>query len=379
MNIDDKNNFLKNIRIVFLIVFIAISVVLLIGNDREIQASHGGPTAPSVTLQENKCFRSINEDDDFYCAVRYTLPVKVTPDPTPITTPEAWCLELHNLTGCTDTPVNPTFPKSLEAQHVFLSYYTDCTPVGDCSSGSLIQTVSIPRVGDSLSGVYVGAGHGVTWEDSTVFGCVHSSVTLFTTPSEDCQQAVWASAANDNDAQLTELGQFFVNQLFSLEIVNNTGLNYFVQNNLITDQGKTIVLEALNIADRLLGDFFRAAATGSQAIVFATATAETVLQQQIDAEAAAAQYDDAFETIGDKIGGGATTGGWVVGIVVSIIVFIGVWKTTKEEIWPSVAMSSVFWFVVSLGGVPFSVIALYALVMSLMAIVFGIRKFGTTG
>ena len=355
--------------------FVGIVVLMMLFGVVSAEASHGGSTAPSVSVKETKCFRSINQDDDMYCLMRYELPVKVTVDPTPITTPEAWCLELHNLAGCTDNPVNPTFPTSLEEAHVFINYYKNCTGLGDCSLGDILGSVSVPRVGNSLGGVYLGTGHGVTHGDASVFGCVEPSVLVFTTVVEDCQQVVWSFGANDMDIQRNEMGNYFIEQFLALQIASNTGLNVFVQNNLITDAGKTLALEALNIVDRLIGDFFRAAATESEAIAFATATAQTDLQVEISLTAT--QQAGIWATIGGHVGGDAkTTGGWIVIMTFGMLGFWGTWTITREFLFPLLVFSSIFWFGVTQDAVPFSVVAVYLLVMASLGIIFGIRKLG---
>ncbi len=374
---DDKKK-MPHTRKLLVAVFVFLFVMLLgvLFNVMPASANHGGTTAPSVSVEETKCFRSINQLDDMYCMMRYDLPVKITPDPTPITTPEAWCLELHDLDGCTDTPVNPSNPKSLEEQHVFINFYKNCSALGDCTVGDILASVSVPRVGASLGGVYLGTGHGVTHGDLTVFGCVQSSTLLFTVASEDCQQVVWSFGANNEETQREEMGLYFLQQLLALEVVQNRGFNFYVQNNLITDAGKTLALEALNIADRLIGDFFRAAATESQAIEFATATAETTLQAEI--RLTATSQAGIWTTIGGHVGGDAkTTGGWLVVMIGGLLAFWGVWLMTKEFVFPLITFSSVFWFGVSQDAVPFSVVAVYLLVMGTLAIIFGLQKFAS--
>ncbi len=362
--------------LVAVFVFLFVMLIGVVTNVMPVKADHGGTVAPTVSVAETKCFRSINQLDDMYCMMRYDLPVKTTPDPTPITTPEAWCLELHDRSGCVDTPVNPAFPKSLEPQHVFISYFVNCTLGGDCTAGDILDSVSVPRVGASLGGVYLGTGHGVTHGDQTVFGCVVSSPLVYTVTSLDCQQVVWSFGANDIETQRDEMGQYFIQQLLALEVVQSRGFNFYVQNNRITDAGKTLSIEALNIVDRLIGDFFRAAATESQAIAFATATAETTLQVEI--HLTATQQAGIWVVIGEKVGGDAkTTGGWLVIMTFGLLGFWGVWMITKEFVFPLITFSSVFWFGVSQDAVPFSVVAVYLLIMGTLAIVFGLQKFSS--
>ena len=363
-----------------ILVAVFVLLVALMGimffNTEPVKADHGGTTAPSVHVRETKCFRSINDLGDMYCMMRYELPVKVTPDPTPVAAAEAWCTELHDRAGCTDDPVNPTFPKSIEEQHVFINYYNNCTLLGDCTVGDILGSVSVPRVGASIGGVYLGTGHGVTHGDLTTFGCVESSTLIYVTPSEDCQQVTWSFGANDIETQRNELGSYFIQQLLALERAQNQGLNYYVQNNLITDVGKTISLEALNIADRLMGDFFRAAATESEAIEHATATALTDLQIEIQLTATSSAA--IWTTIGSHVGGDPkTTGGWLVFMTFAIAGFWGTWTITREFIFPTLVFSSVFWFGVTQDAIPFSVIAVYTLIMAVLAVVFGLQKFAS--
>ena len=358
-------------------VFVVVLTAFVVLDIFPAEASHGGLTAPSVSVKETKCFRSINQANDMYCLMRYELPVKVTVDPTPITTPEAWCLELHNLAGCTDNPVNPSFPTSLEEAHVFINYYKNCTGLGDCTVGDLLGSMSVPRVGNALGGIYLGTGHGVTHGDTSVFGCIEPSVLVFTTVVEDCQQVVWSFGSNDVDVQRNEMGDYFIAQFLALQIAGNTGLNVLVSNNRITDAGKTLALEALNIVDRLIGDFFRAAATESAAIAFATPSVDTALQVEISLTAT--QQAGIWTTIGGHIGGDAkTTGGWVVIMVFGMLGFWGTWTITREFLFPLLVFSSIFWFGVTQDAVPFSVVAVYLLVMASLGIIFGLRKLGVS-
>jgi hypothetical protein len=377
----DKNNSNEKMPItrkILLSVFVFILVItgLVLFDVVPVSANHGGTTSPIVSVKSTQCFQSINQMDDLYCMMRYELPFKITPDPTPIVagTAEGWCLELANMDGCTDTPVNPVYPKSIHSQHVSINYYENCTSLGDCTLGDLLGTTTVPRIGMSLAGVYIGTGHGVAYGDLSVFGCIEASPVIYTTPTNDCQQVVWASSGNDQDDQRTEMGEYFLVQLLTLEVEQNRGFNYYVQNNLITDLGKTLSLEALNVADRLIGDYFRAAATESQAIEFATATALTSLQEEI--RLTATSQAGIWVVVGGHVGGDAkTTGGWLVVMTFGLLGFWAVWAITREFVFPLITFSSIFWFGVSQDAIPFSVVAVYLLVMGTLAIVFGLQKF----
>lgn len=280
--------------------------------------------APDLESQAANCFRSIIDLDDLYCSVRYDLPVQSDPDVTPVSA-EEWCAELFDTSGCTDDPVVPDAPESLEQGKAFVTFYDNCTAGGDCSSADVIDTGRIPRVGTSLAGVYVGTGHSITFGDTDIYGCVESSAFLFSTQTRSCQRVVWSTVSNTILDMREDLGNHFVDQMLQLEIIQAKGVNFYVENNLITSEGKQIVLEALNVADRIL-DVFRTSAQSVITSDFATATAQSNLQATISASTPVV----IGSTVNDLFGGGNRTGGLIATLIGAFAAFIGTYMLQQR-------------------------------------------------
>jgi len=359
---------------------IAGSLILTLAITGGIMFAAGG--APhTIEVHESKCFRSINEADDLYCGIRFNLPTFETLTPPPVT-PEAWCQELNDKLGCITDPVDPVAPQSLNPDLVFVTFWKDCLPA-DCSVGTLLDSVTAPRIGHAISGVYMEAGHGVSWEDSTVNGCVEVNPLQFTSASQICMPVLWAVADNDVDDQRNELGVWFLNQLLALEIEHTTGLNFYVQNNRITDAGKTYVLEALNIADRLLGGFFRASSTDSPNSAFATVTATPALQGAI--KLTATVLADAYERVGEHIGGGATDaeqkaiGGTVLWLIICAIGFGATYAVTTETLFPSLMFACLAVLGLAADGFSFTLFGSAVAIFVFPAASYTVKKLGLTG
>jgi len=357
-----------------LLAFIVAISFFAISSDAHAQLS----PAPDVEVQDNRCFRSIIETDDLYCSIRYDLPVQTDPDVVPVS-PEEWCQYLFIQTGCTDDPPIPDNPESLEQGVVFVSYYDGCTAAGDCSSATLIDTGRIPRAGTSLAGVYVETGHTVTWQDSDVHACVESSRLLFSVQSQDCQRVIWSTESNTQADQRNDLGDFFVDQLLQLEIINAKGINFYIENNLITAEGKTVALEALNVADRIL-TVFRTSAAGVITGSFATATAVGALEATIQAQATPPWAGE----VGSYIGGDETTGGIVLMFVLGFLAFFGILFIQQRNtptlrgadmfMLPFAGFVTVTIFLAYTGSIDLSIPIGFGIIMSGLSVVFLYRK-----
>lgn len=333
--------------------------------------------APEVAANSAKCARSIIITDDLYCALRYELPTFETADPP--ATPEAWCAYLNYQTGCITDPVDPDNPETIEPGLAYVTLYDGCTVTGDCSSATARDTGRIPRIGHALAGVYLEAGHNVTWGDSDVYLCVESSSVLFATQTSDCLKVTWAIAANDREDQREELGQFFVDELLAIEIVQSRGTNFYVENNLITTDGKTLVIEALNVADRILS-VFRTSAPLIITDPFATATAVVPVQSLIDSTVTSITFG---ATTASYTGGSASAGGVIFTLICGFIAFIATFRwiqrnSSANSIDTIIPAALVFMTVVICGfamsEVDFSVIAVFIVIMAAPAALYVVRK-----
>lgn len=341
--------------------------------------------APDVNAETAKCFQSIIETDDLYCALRYNLPVQTDDDVTP-TSPEEWCQYLDIKDGCfsaTSTdPVLPLFPETIEPGLVFVSFFDNCTSTGDCSSADLIDTGRVPRVGKSLAGVYIETGHTFTFGDSDVYGCIVTSTLLFSNATSDCVKVTWSTAANTQDAQREQLGQFFLDALLNLEILDSLGFNYYVENNKITAEGKELVLEALNVADRIL-DVFRTSAVSVNDEPFATATALSALQSTVAAQTPIALA----EGTGELTGGDSTIGGLIATMFLGGVVFFVIFAYQKRKqaslsganalIFPLSGFMTVMLWMAYSGQIDLSIIIVIGVIFSAAGIVtIGKKIFG---
>ena len=357
-------------RIAFVIALVLISTVVI----SSPAAATGGP-APTLNTNSANCFRNIIEDGDIYCLMRYQLPTFVTATPPPVSA-EAWCAELVDQDGCTSDPVEPTNETSLITGAAFVTLYQNCGV--DCSTGTLESQVRTPRINHALGGSYLAAGHGVTWGDPTVNGCVESSATLFTVTSRDCLPVIWNAAASDESTQRTELGAALVGNLVSIESNRNLSLYSYVSNNLITRAGRILSVEALSVMDQIIPERFQAASFRSQDTAFATPTGILPLQASLDAKAAAAPISTAFTNLGTSVFG-ISGGAFATILFVTFAVAAFAWFFAKTKSLPmgTTAAATVAMVGIYTRGPTVSVIAVGAVGIGLVAAMFIIGKIRT--
>lgn len=331
---------------------------------RPLPAAAQTDPAPDINQSFSGCYRSLVQADDLFCLTRYELPTKVTAAPV---SPEAWCAVLVDTEGCIDNPVDPVTPTSLLSGAAFITLYKDATLLGQGQA---------QRIGHTIGGLYFPAGHGVTWGDPTVQGCVESSVSLFTTTSSDCSLVVWNTADNTATAQRAKLGVDLVAQMLALETVDplipNGG---YVVNNRINDAGRDLALEALNVIDSLLRDTFRSGSFPAITDPFATPSSQLELQNSINATATAmvGSYDDTGAIIG--VPGAAL--GMILATIFGVGAFVFTWRKTEQN----AALATVAFLTFVLAGVlisavPVAVMAVTAVLIFAAGGVFFLRKLG---
>lgn len=316
----------------------------------------GGP-APDLFINHASCYQGIDTAGDLYCLARYELPVSDTDGMT-----DEWCAELFNTSGCDTTPASPAEPTSLPQNYAFITLYSGCT-LGDCSSGNLLNVTRMPRIGFSIGGSYVDAGHSITWGDTSVALCVESSPTLYTTQTRDCQNVVWSSADSDQEAQRAALGSDMVTQVFAVGIEEARQTNYYVENNLINSTGKPIALEALANADRIL-DVFSSGATVVD-IPEATANAGATVQASIDSSTG--NTAAALDGFGTAVGTSGEIAGVLISLVITFAVFVAAAAFTRNLLFSLVAAVSFASVLVIFGFLPFQVLAVLIAILALPA------------
>ncbi len=334
------------------------SSLVLVGT---VDADHGG-AAPALTQNSANCYRSLVQTDDLFCVNSYELPISDTVTPS---VPEAWCDELIDQTGCVGNPADPDTPTSLNPGAAFVSMYESTT---------LLQQLAVPRIGRSLGGIYYGAGHGITWGDSTVTNCVESSTSQFTSSSSSCVSVAWNTADNTEAAQRTQLGTDLRNLFVNLELTDPlVPVGGYVVNNLITASGRIIALETLNVLDRLLPGVFQ---TESLPGVTTGFTPGTGLQLQTDLEATAVAFKTNLDSAGTELG----IPGDALGLL--LFTFLGLfafWVVKRFAGDGSTPLAVVAFLTMMLAGtlvaaVPVSVAAVTGLLLVALAAIYILRK-----
>lgn len=325
-------------------------------------------TDPSPELFQNfvGCYRSIIQDDDLFCVNSYQLPTNLTSSPM---SAEAWCEYLVDQDGCTGDPVDPTAPWSLMAGTAYITLKD-----GDVVLGQ----AQVPRVGYSLGGLYFPAGHSITWGDPSIEGCVQSSATFFTTQEESCLPVFWNTEANAQADQRAKLGMDLVSRFLDLEtsdpLVPTGG---YVVNNLVTNDGRTIAVETLNVIDRILPNTFRSQSLPAISDGYSTPTSPLQLQSDINATATA--FHGALEGTGSAFGLSGDAVGLGLFTVFGLVAFTVTYRLTENSLPLSVvAFLTTMLIGVPLGAVPVAVAAVGALLIFAVGGIFVLKKMGVT-
>lgn len=343
---------------------LAVALILTISSSLVFSGNAQAQTDPAPELFVNSaaCYRSLIQSDDLFCLERYQLPTNTSASPG---SAELWCQYLVDQDGCTGNPVNPTAAYSLITGTAYVSIY---------QSTSLLNQVQIPRIGYSLAGVYFPAGHGVTWGDTSVTGCVESSQTYFTTFEQSCQPVVWNTAANTASAQRAQLGSDLKNQFVNLEAEDSLiPPNGYVVNGLINSAGRDIALEALSVLDRILSNTFQTESVQAITDDFATPSSALQLQQDIDATAVA--FKTSLSDTGAEIGLSGDALGLLMFTVLGIIVFWIVRKMTDGSTpLAVVGFLTTMLCGVPLGAVPVTVAAVAGLLIFAVGTLFVLKR-----
>ena len=335
-----------------------------------VDASGAPHAAPTVTLNEIQAYQNVVATGDILFLFRYELEL-LTPAGA-----VAWCDELTDTDGCSDTPSNPTAPTSLSTGLAELRFYTDAA-----LTDLRLQT-DVPRIDHALGGLYAGTGHGLAFDSGTARACVESSATFFTVQSTACSPILWRGAA---DLAATEilLGADMVQLVLNLqdarelaagELVSGTGLITTAAG----ESGQLFALEAFAIADRIVPAVFQT--SGSLVLPGHTVpTGRTALQQSLDTQTSGGTVDLALAAVGQEFFGASGRQLAILGVLTGML-FLGgfVSYATKGDpawtiiaAWVPVVLGS--WFAAPTIAVIFTAMS----VMAMLAVLWVARKVPT--
>jgi len=364
----------KRLQIIAGLIIGLITVITTIGISPPPVSAQAYP-APDVFTNSANCFRNIIQSGDLYCLVRYELPTFTTATPPPAT-PEAWCKELVNTDGCIADPVEPTQETSLVTNAAFITLYKDCgAPPTNCSTGDIQSQVRMPRINHSIGGVYISDASTITWGDTTVNACVESSDLLFSVQSSDCLTVAWNTAEDNQTDQRDQLGRTLLDELRAVETNRNLPFNSYVANSYLSTGARVLALEALSVMDQIIPAYFQAASETALIVPYATPVGSLALQVSIDATAAATDIPAAFVDLGDTVAGvsGGAMATVFFGILASLF-FFWVYSRTGDYVLPAAGFITVGMIGIWTRGPTVSVVAVAAVVMSMIAAMFILRK-----
>lgn len=298
------------LKAVILLLILTVSSVITLNN---VSAQ----TSPDIEISISSCYSHIYEADDLYCAVVYELPT-YTSTVLPISTPEAWCNELVNKNGCTDNPVNPTEPTSLTQNSVFIT-------LEDSTLQSLAGINTVRRIGFGVGGVYLAAGHNVTFADPNLVICITSNEDIYTTANvQKCVTPTWNSLTKDFVTQRTALGEFFKAGMIAKGLNEARSLNYYMTNDKINLTGSFIVEEALPHASVLLPETFTSSFSGivvSTPTPVATKFENTVANANPNVQAFFNDTSEELSITSDGLRIGVSIGVAIVSFILGYVIF----------------------------------------------------------
>lgn len=311
------------------------------------------PASPPVSNVASYCFHDVartgtvsgdSTAGDWLCLTQYALPQRLNTSTTsPVTTPEAWCAQLIDQTGCTGTLLRPDNPTSMLSSLAYLRMYSDCG--ASCPSGGTVEAeVEIRRTGSALAGVYITNASSLGWSDSTLQVCVEASAAVFHPAAAQCGPPTRAGAISDSQAtQRTHLGDSLIGMLKSLEVEWRLPAGSFVQKNKITAAGRILALEAFEFLPQIIGDYFQAGVVRPQLTPAGTPLAtQQVRQNQLDSTPAIATAQANLSQLGTSVLGteGSTFPGWIVFGLLGLVAGGIMYRLTQD-----VSLSIVAFFV----------------------------------
>lgn len=282
-----------------------------------VPASAQAQTAPAVGAFRSDCVRNIRLDGDLLCLLHYNLPQQTTAIPTPVAAAEAWCARLRNQTGCAANPVAPDEPTSIISGDAWVTLCYLTGSQDGCfsapSPGTLIDQTPAPRINYALGGIYLTAGHGVAWDDTTVNMCIEPG-TGFTSPVPACVPVDFNDEASDTESQRDELAVVLVQLMRDITQRRQIAKTTFVTSRgKITPTGAELAVEAYPDMVAVAPDAFAVVTKQAVTETFATAPANaSALQQAIYLTATAVAWGDGVRAGGEAALGISGTFSWTL-------------------------------------------------------------------
>lgn len=300
-----------------MVVAIASITAILVTNPAFAQTPTPTPT-PNIFMNRADAQRNIIDSTsggDLVFSVRYELPKSITPSVS-----DAWCALLSDQTGCDGDPADPTAPTSLSSNIVFLRLRN----VG--STPALIAEQSIKRIDHSLSVLYLGIGHGITFADPDIRICIETiNGPLLTVESTACTVPAWSTSATDGPTQRGDLGESITSILRELEQERDISFGLFVSNaGLITQAGQVFTKEQLIPLEQIIPQVFQAGASqlGED---YATPLADSSLSTDLATAAATSTVGESIEGAAQEFTGMAGTTiatFWMFGIAATVAALV---------------------------------------------------------
>lgn len=347
-------------------------------------------TAPTVSVGDARCWRSLLQTDDLLCIGRYNLPQQTTAIPAPVAAAEAWCQYLQNQAGCTSTAgaVVPSEPTSLQYA-VLSAWFTLCSlDVGEIGcTGHYLSTTSttlysqdqVPRISHGLIGHYFEPGHGIAWGHGSapfVNACIEPTSDFSTTSTPACTRVNFVNNTNTQAAQRGQLEDDIVAMIVDVQAQRGLPRNTYTTRGKINAAGRVIALEAYPYLDSIACPAFQTC--GQQAVLTpysGTPAGVVVLETRIAGTATAQPFGQRAERAGQEwgISGGFWTTVIFMGLgliaATGVFRFIGDTESGTKDALPLAVITfiSVTYLGIFLGGPSLSVVIVSTVIMATAA------------
>lgn len=259
---------------------------------------------PTISIHEAHAFEHVLETDDLLILVRYELPT------------DDWRSADYMVDHtCDDVDdLDDNCWNSLETGMVLHTLYDD-----DRDTGMLSGVRTISRIGHSLSGIYLEAGHGLTWDDTSYETCVEGSSTTFSPVPNACFTLFWHSS-DDLASTSAVIEPYLVQMALNIEEEFPKTPTTFVNMDKITDEGVRFAREAFPaIMSVVPGAFF--AGVDHAFDDFGPDATPTDLESGIETAAQASSvWQSAEDVAGEYFGMSVGTWGSVLTLLVAGVV-----------------------------------------------------------
>lgn len=289
---------------------VLVAVVLALGLQPAFAAN------PVIHVSEAHAFRNVLESDDLLVIIRYELPVSDWRSAT----------YMYDHTCDDEDDYSDNCWISLYrgvAQHILYD--------GPQATGVARALQTPGRVGHGLSGLYLEAGHGLTWGDSTYETCLEGDALTFTPVPYECSTLSWHTSATVADTPGV-MDDYLIQMGLNLEEQFPRPVNTFVDGGKITNTGDVFFREAFTYIMSTVPDAFWTSVTRGTTTDVAGTPTPSALSSAIDTDAQSTDlYTNASRVAGEY---GGVNIGIFTGIMTLLIgVVMGAFATSKTA-WP---------------------------------------------